>query len=493
MFKSLQARLTLSYIVVIVICLVLVGLAALVLLRGYQQNLTYSRLADRGTLAAQLTYQSLRRGASPQVTMGRLTEQMNRGEGPPIVLYLLDSQGQVVAGSNDRLNGQRFEQLALRPNRPPLAATRGERQLATGERLLYVAEVVRSLPEEGQPVATHTLLLGQVYRPVRLALGDLMPRLLWAGAVALFLSIIFAAIMAYSISRPLERIARAAEEVAGGNYDQQLDISSPTEVARLAVSFSSMAHQIQATLNSQQDLVANVSHELKTPLTSIQGFSQALVDGTARDPASQQRAAAIIHEEAGRMRRLVDELLDLARLEAGQVTLAHEPVDVGDLLNGSATRFAPQLERARVALEIDVPHVLPSVVGDADRLGQVFGNLLDNALKHAQKASSGGRVILRAEQQNGLVVCSVTDNGPGIPAEDLPRIFERFYQVDKSRARAGKLPPHTVKRGAGLGLSIAQEIVLVHGGQIRVESVEGLGTRFVVELPAQQHDSQFSS
>jgi signal transduction histidine kinase len=338
--------------------------------------------------------------------------------------------------------------------------------------------------------------------------------------VALFLSIIVAAVMAYSISRPLERIAQAAEEVAAGNYDQQLDISSPAEVARLATSFNSMAHQVQATLNSQQDLVANVSHELKTPLTSIQGFSQALLDGTASDEASRQRASAIIHEEAGRMRRLVDELLDLARLESGQVTLAREPVDVGELLRTSATRFAPRSERAGVALEVNVPSALPRVVGDADRLEQVFGNLVDNALKHAGKVPDGGRVVLRAEQQNSSVVCSVTDNGPGIPAEDLPRIFERFYQVDKSRTRRGStslpsapltgtaaarqngmklsrgtgttdsgLASNITKRGAGLGLSIAQEIVLAHGGQIRVESVEGLGTRFLVELPAQRRES----
>jgi two-component system sensor histidine kinase VicK len=126
---------------------------------------------------------------------------------------------------------------------------------------------------------------------------------------------------------------------------------------------------------------------------------------------------------------------------------------------------------------------------------------VDNALKHAAKAPSGGRVVLRAEQQDSSVVCSVTDNGPGIPAEDLPRIFERFYQVDKSRARRGStslsptspewrdatLRAGATKRGAGLGLSIAQEIVLAHGGQIRVESVEGLGTRFTVELPVRQH------
>ncbi len=247
-----------------------------------------------------------------------------------------------------------------------------------------------------------------------------------------------------------------------------------------------MASQVKATLQSQRDLVANVSHELKTPLTSIQGFSQALLDGTADDDQARGRAAAIIHEEAGRMRHLVDELLDLARLEAGQVTLAREPVDIAELLRACAARFSSAADQAGIVVEVRAPASLPLVVGDPDRLGQVFGNLVDNAIKHSAGAPGGRRVALSAEHQDRMVVCSVTDNGPGIPADDLPRVFERFYQVDKSRARRGDLSdPSGQTRGAGLGLAIAKEIVQAHGGRITVESVEGLGTRFVVYLPVQ--------
>jgi len=231
--------------------------------------------------------------------------------------------------------------------------------------------------------------------------------------------------------------------------------------------------------------VANVSHELKTPLTSIQGFSQALLDGTAGDEQARGRAAAIIHEEAGRMRRLVDELLDLARLEAGQVILAREAVDVPDLLRACAARYASVADQAGIAVEVQMAESLPPVVGDPDRLGQVFGNLVDNAIKHSTGATGGGRVALNAQQQDSSVVCSVTDSGPGIPADDLPRVFERFYQVDKSRARrSGVSDSSGQARGAGLGLAIAKEIVQAHGGRIAVESVEGLGTRFTVYLPA---------
>jgi signal transduction histidine kinase len=303
-----------------------------------------------------------------------------------------------------------------------------------------------------------------------------------AGAVALAVSLLLAALIAYSIARPLDRIAGAAAEIAAGNYDQQLEISAPAEVARLASSFNRMANQVKATLDSQRNLLANVSHELKTPLTSIQGFSQALLDGTAADGVAQQRAATIIHQEAGRMRRLVDELLDLAKLEAGQVAITREPVNVGEVLQECVARFTPQAARLDVTLEVELGPGLPLVTGDADRLRQLFSNLVDNALKHLRDADGAGRITLRAAAEDRCIICSVTDNGPGIPAKDLERIFERFYQVDKSRVRKGG--------GAGLGLSIAQEIALAHGGQIGIESVQGLGTRFIVELPARDDNSR---
>lgn len=483
MLRSLRSRLTFSYVIVVLICLFLMGVTAIVLLRGYQRNLTFSRLTDRSTLATRLTSEFLRRGASPQDAVERLAAQMDQGNGPAILVYLLDPSGRVIAGSNSELDGQQFEQLALRPSALALWPVRDERRSIAGQRLLYVAEPVYSSPQTGQRVATHVQILAEPFRPVRFALGDLLPRLIWAGAVALVLSVVVAALMAHSIARPLGRIARAAEEIAAGNYEQELDISAPTEVGRLARSFNSMAAKVRLTLQSQRDLVANVSHELKTPLTSIQGFSQALLDGTAGDEPARQRAASIIHEEAGRMRRQVDDLLDLARLEAGQVSLVFEPLDVGELLRGCASRFAPQLEEAGVVLEIEIPTEVGRVAGDADRLGQVFGNLLDNAARHARDASAGGRVVLQAERHDSMVRCSVSDNGPGIPAQDLHRIFERFYQVDKSRAKRGGSASPTEKAGSGLGLAIVQEIVQAHNGRIWAESVEGLGTRFTVELP----------
>jgi signal transduction histidine kinase len=243
-----------------------------------------------------------------------------------------------------------------------------------------------------------------------------------------------------------------------------------------------MAHQVRAGRDAQRDFVANVSHELKTPLTSIQGYSQAILDGTAADPEMVGRSVSIIHDEAERMSRMVTELLDLARIESGQAVMRREPLNPKPLLENIIEGFHLRAEEAKVSLTSQIDD-LPSVVGDGDRLAQVFANLLDNAIKHTP---AGGKVMVAAKlvTPSGVqkhrktasqsIEVAVSDSGAGIPPEDLTRVFERFYQVDKSRVHTGSV---------GLGLAIAREIVEAHSGTIKAESIVGLGTRFVVVLP----------
>jgi signal transduction histidine kinase len=262
--------------------------------------------------------------------------------------------------------------------------------------------------------------------------------------------------------------------MAEGDYDQQLPLSGPAEVQELAASFNRMARQVKSGRQAQRDFVANVSHDLKTPLTSIQGFSQAILDGTAADPEAARRAAGIIHDEAGRMRRMADDLLLLARMDAGELQLDRQAVDLVPLLASCVTRLEPRAQDGGIALNLDTPPSgLPPITGDGDRLVQLFTNLLDNALKHTP---AGGRVTVTASASGDQVVVAVADTGPGIPADELARVFERFYQVDKSRAR-------TQAPGVGLGLAICKELAEAHGGRIAAESVVGVGTKFSVTLP----------
>jgi len=484
MFTSLRARLIVSYIAIILICLVLVGLASIFLLLRFQAELVVSRLVDAAVPTAYRVYSFLQRNLTPVEITKLLEEQAEKQE---VRILLLAPGGRVLADTQGDWTGKQariaLDEIPKDP-RMPYPYAYGKINLPNGDPQVYVvlsATPPRLATEDSESQRqVFVALLASPRRGLQTVLKDIAKRFLLVGFVTLIISIILALLIARSIAKPLQRMTAATEEIARGNYDQTLDITSPDEVGRLAASFNTMSREVKASRQAQRDFVANVSHELKTPLTSIQGFSQAILDGTADDERSRHRAMEIISNEANRMARLVDELLDLARMESGQIKMQQESVDLAEVLKACVEKFALQAKEGNKELILDAP-ALPLISGDKDRLAQVFTNLLANALKHTPP---NGKVTIKAEkgtQKQKEVVpiptveISVTDTGSGIPPEDLAHIFERFYQVDKSRA--GK------DRGMGLGLTIAKQIVEAHRGTISVESVRDLGTRFTISLP----------
>jgi two-component system OmpR family sensor kinase len=311
-------------------------------------------------------------------------------------------------------------------------------------------------------------------------LGDeLMIPIVIAGGTALLISLLVALWLSRWIGNPLQQVVNASHRMPSSELTI-LEPRGPQEVQELARAFNKMNARVQSSQQSQRDFVANVSHELKKPLTSIQGFAQAIMDGTANTPTSRQESARIIHEEAGRMHRMVLELLDLARLDAGTLELQISTLDLGRLLKGVVEKFKPLAAEAGAAIDVKTTG-LPPINGDGDRLAQVFTNLLDNAVKYTP---AGGTIGVKAAQDGNSIRVEVSDTGPGIPAQALPHIFDRFYQADPSR-QGGK------KHGSGLGLAIAREIVASHGGKITVRSTTKTdvkdktetGSTFIVSLP----------
>ena len=222
----------------------------------------------------------------------------------------------------------------------------------------------------------------------------------------------------------------------------------------------------------RRDFIADVSHEIRTPLTSIQGFTEALLDEVAADRAVQEEYLKVIHQESLRLGRLVNELLDLARLESGRVSWDLNPIDVPELFAGVLLKLKPQLEEKNLSVEQEIPSGLPLLPGNEERIEQVVINLVQNAIRFSP---SGGVIKLRASFSEREATISVSDQGPGIPEEDLPHIWERFYRVEKSRSRA--------LGGTGLGLAIVRQIVELHGGKVSVDSREGAGSTFSFTLP----------
>ena len=308
MFISLRSRLILSYIVVISVCLLLAGLILTVLLRPFQTRLAYINLVAKALPTSRLVRELSRGGLTPEEIGAQLKEQAQE-DGSRILI--LTPQGEVLADTEDKLIGQQLRVPTRETRREgQLPYLRGQFVTPDGEKIIYVA-----LPTtffrgpEGSGGQQRLMVAVTMAQPQAITfLGDLLVPLLLAGLAAFVISILLAYLIARSIARPLQRITLATEKIARGDYDQQLDITSPDEVHRLATSFNVMAQEVQVSRQAQRDFVANVSHELKTPLTSIQGFSQAILDGTARDGEAQRHAAQIINDEAERMARLVNEL-----------------------------------------------------------------------------------------------------------------------------------------------------------------------------------------
>jgi len=244
-------------------------------------------------------------------------------------------------------------------------------------------------------------------------------------------------------------------------------VETQDEVGELARTFNNMAEELGQAEQLRRNLVADVAHELRTPMSNIQGFVESLQDGVMK---ADQRTLESMHEEVLLLSHLVDDLQELALTEAGQLKLDVQQLDLSEVARRAVAAARPRAEAKKVHLEADLP---PSVVvrGDERRLAQVLGNLLANAINYTP---AGGRVGISMASKGGEVEIRVTDTGVGIPPDELPHIFERFYRVDKSRSRA--------TGGVGLGLTIARRLVEAHGGRIAVQSEVGKGSTFVVTL-----------
>lgn len=480
MFNSLRFRLIVSYIVIIAVCLAIIAVALAFLLRSNPLNreLTLERLKlDLGNVQ-RLTQSDFKEGKLPEQVMADLNTRFDTDK--TRVIFFTGLTRRIVADSGNTLANRDLSQASVGvPLRTADGLLTGRLNVGDNQLWLYIARAGVGPRNVGIVVAQVQQTAG-LDSPIY---ARMLQQLALSGCLGGLLAVLLALLISWSVSSPLRRLASAANAIAQGDYDHRVAIQGPTEVQELAQSFNSMAEQVKASQQSQRDFLANVSHDLKTPLTSIQGFAQAITDGAARDPESVRRSAGVIQDEAQRMSRMVAELLDLARIESGQIVMRREAVHLDAVLRDCASKLALYARQAGVKLETQVPDDLPVITGDGDRLAQAITNLLDNALKHtpeggkvtlAARSLSGSSIVRRGKTWPAGVEVAVSDTGSGIPPEDLSRIFERFYQVDKSRQRGG---------GLGLGLAIVRQIVEAHNGIIRAESVVGLGSRFSVTLP----------
>lgn len=498
MTLNIRLRLLLSHLAVIVLAMGLSGVLLLSFLQRYFLESTEESLAAQARLTAQALApgtQVFGPAAEEQAALNTFISQQqlsnldlrveNRREplapavpGEVDFSYLAESSLQLGAQLETRIrildvNGTVLVDSLSQSAGMVLADDPLVTQALAGR---YAADANATTMSVALPMLAEGQLIGVVYlsqplRDVLVVMRDLRLRWALATVIALGFSGLLGLLLSGAITRPLRRLTSAAEAVAGGDFTVEVPATSRDELGRLSRTFNAMTRGLQAARQMQVDFVANVSHELRTPLTAVKGTVETLRDGAIDDVEARSRFLATIENETDRMIRLVNDLLLLSRADSEALNLRREAVSLPTLAQEIATHLENHARPVTLRVE-SAPH-LPTVWADRDRIAQVLLNLLDNAIKFSPPESE---VLVRLQPgKANAVLTQVIDHGAGIPPEALPRLGQRFYRVDKARART--------QGGSGLGLAIARTLIEAHGGQLWVESVEGHGTTVSFVLP----------
>ena len=360
-------------------------------------------------------------------------------------LMLADASGTVVADTANVLVGIHLSDNDLASGTPVVAQGR---QIGT----LLVA----TLDAPTSPI-------NQFRRSVSMSV-------LISGGIAGVIALLMGSLLFFQVTLPMRRLSRAAQGIAAGDLSQRV-LTSDDEVGQVARSFNAMAESLQRMEHQRQNMVADIAHELRTPLSVIQGNVEAMLDGVL--PASPEELESI-HQETVLLNRLIGDLRTLSLAEAGQLALDKQPLDLGELVTRVAEKYRLRAEEQSVTLSVQVTPNLPQVSADAGRIEQALVNLTENALRYGA-SDAGGRVTLGAHAVANGVETWVSDTGPGIAPEDLPHVYERFWRSGKSRNRQTS--------GSGIGLALVKQLVEAHDGRVSVESAPGQGATFRIVLP----------
>jgi two-component system sensor histidine kinase BaeS len=454
---SLRTRLVIAFASVAVVVLVLSGLATYLLVRrSLQQHALDDMRARSADVAAVVQSNDFAARPVQRLRIGLRAAQMQA--------VFLDPSGTVVDLPRYQL-----------PSSIDAADIHTD-QLLAGQQVSGRRgnTVFLAIPTRAQ-IRGRTLVVVATEQIDFTVLHDALPLILLAGLVLLMGVVLFSMWLAGRLTKPISAIEHAAAQLATGDLSARAALPPTTddELVALAAALNTMAAQLEQARGNEHAFLLSISHDLRTPLTSIRGYAEALADGTLDDasPDERRRAATIIGAEGRRLERLVRDLLDLARLDTRQFSMTPRPCDATEIVRDAAEAFAPQARELGVTLDVISGEPLP-VDLDPDRVGQIAANLVENALKYAVNRVE----VYAARQQDGRVAIVVGDDGPGVPPDEMNRVFERLYTVRETPGRAV---------GTGLGLAIVRELAAAMGGAARAEAAPGGGTRFVVSLPAQ--------
>lgn len=385
-----------------------------------------------------------------------------------VKMMVVDAEGKVMANSG----------VAWKPQSSPIPEE--EMQELIRGRALEMEMVDPGSGERflasGQPIIVGQHFYGAVYvlssvNGIDQSLQKVRQSLILSGIGAFFLALGFTFVLSRKLSDPLVRMETATRRIAQGDLNTRVQIPSNDEIGSLAKAINDLAVDLQRYRDTRREFFANISHELRTPMTYLEGYAKVLRDGLYETEEEKQKYLDIIHQESIRLTHMIHDLFELSKMEEGKIILHMEWIDLTEVMDHVIQKVKPKAKSKGLDIRVEQPDRLPLVYADGLRMGQVFMNLLDNAIRYTET----GTIQVQLRQEPSHVVTIVEDSGIGIPSEELPSIFERFYRVEKSRSRE--------HGGTGLGLAIVKQLVDMQGGTIQVSSVLGKGTRFEITLP----------
>ena len=461
--SSLQFRLAVGFVFSLAVALVLIGLIGGVVADRQADRFQRDRESAQVARVRQFVSDYYARGPDWRGGSPNLQEFLQRaGPVSGVQIEVYDQSGALIADSH--------------PDLPPAPIPRGDNRwlkreddkqkfpfFQDGEQIgvFTVSDSGVPIPNPEGPIQANPVA-GRISAEVKRSL-------FWAGIGAATLGTILVWLLSRRTLAPLQNLGSAARRLGRGDLSERADTTGPSEIRELAENFNLMAADLEEAERHRRNLTADVAHELRTPLSNIQGYLEAIRDGLVQ-PTPE--TIDTIHAQAIHLSWLVEDLRLLAQVESGELQLQLTSARIQDLLQSSVEAMRPRAEAKGVVLSLEADPDLSPLQLDATRISQVVGNLLENAITHTPQ---GGTVAVSASGSGESVSVSVSDTGPGIPPEDLPRLFDRFYRADPSRSRS--------TGGSGLGLTIARRLVEAHGGSIEAESTVGEGSRFTMRLP----------
>jgi signal transduction histidine kinase len=468
---SFQTRLVLALCAVIVLAIFLAGTVFVVRNRDDRKEQALDRVAAASPAIYQQAFLALlpgQTGSEFSATLQALAREQD------LRILILSRDGVILYDTEDRLDGQGL--TVPRSTFSDIQRGFVAWEPASGfpeEDLTLVSASSRIVTNTGREFPFRIVLAVKTDTIASAWLG-ILPGLALAALVSIPLASAAGVLLARQVSKPVRKLTAASEALARGDFNQHVETDIDDEIGRLARAFTVMAGRVGERDAQMRALLANVSHDLKTPMTSITGYAQSLSDGTA-GPDDAARIGGVIREEAQHVNSLLSDLLYLAEIDAGHVVTRREDVPLEALAARCVRRVEPAAQARDVDVSVDVPADLVLHDVDPEKLERAFTNVLDNAAKFTPQ---GGQIAVRAWCENGsgppVVRCAVTNSGSVIAGDDLPRVFDRFFRGDRARRTAS---------GSGLGLSITRELVELNGGTIEAASDER-GVTFTISLPA---------